>query len=385
MAYQSTILVQILNQVSRLDFNANIKDNSADKYVKSIFSWDIFVALVFNHLSNIKSMRHLLFVFNSFPSKHYHLGTQRLSLNGLSYALASRPAKVFQSTFYDLLSKIPRQKTKMGRKFNKFVSIVDATCMPLSGVGSDWAQGGKSRREARAHVLIDASGMPLDMVLTGASTHEIKGMKELKLGKTEVLLMDRAYYSFDLWQKLTKSGIIFVTRAKKNLRYEVITNRRGRKPKGVIEDQIIEFVKCPKSRNPKRMKLRRIRIVGKKGMITFLSNDLNSPARQICDLYQSRWEIEVFFKWIKQNLKIKRFLGRNQNAIETQLWVAMIVYLILYMLKRNFSYSGSYLALIRIISAKLLVNEILANVLSPPIKASYKEKLKISLFNSSGQ
>ena len=385
MSYQPTILAQVINQVSRLDFNTKTKDNSVDKYVKSIFSWNLFLLLVFAHLSNLKSMRHLLFVFNSFPSKHYHLGMQKISLNGLSYALANRPSQVFRNIFYDLLSKIPRQKTKIGREFKKFVSIIDATCMPLKGTGSNWAQGGKSRREARAHVLIDASGMPLDMVITGASTHEIKGMKELNLGQTEVLVMDRAYYSFDLWQKLTKSGITFVTRAKKNLQYKVIKNRRGRKPKGVIEDQEIEFIKSPKSKNPKRITLRRIRIVGKKGVITFLTNDLNSPARQICDLYQSRWEIEVFFKWIKQNLQIKRFLGRNQNAIETQLWVAMIVYLILHMLKRNFSYSGSNLELIRIINAKLLFNDVLANVLSPPQIIAYRKEDRISLFNSSGQ
>ena len=385
MSYIPTILVQVINQVSRLDFLTQVKDNSGDKYVKSIFSWHLFVLLIFAHLSNIKSMRHLLYIFNSFPSKHYHLGTHKISLNGLSYALANRPSQVFRNLFYDLLSQIPRKKTKMGRKFNKFVSIIDATCMPLKGTGSSWAQGGKSRREARAHVLIDANGTPLDMVITGASTHEIKGMKELNLGETEVLVMDRAYYGFELWQKLSQSGIIFITRAKKNLQYEVRKNRRGRKPKGVIEDQEIYFMKSPKSRNPKRMTLRRIRIVTKKGQITFLTNDLSSPAREICDLYASRWEIEVFFKWIKQNLKIKRFLGRNQNAIETQLWIAMIVYLVLHMIKRNFSYSGSNLELIRIISVNLLLNVVLANVLSPPIKVVYKDKERISLFNSSGQ
>lgn len=103
---------------------------------------------------------------------------------------------------------------KIGRNFKKFVSIVDATCMPMKGHGTEWAKGGKSRQEARAHVLIDASGMPLDIVVSGASMHEIKGMSGLDLAGTEVLVMDRGYYGFDLWRNLDKQGITFVTCAK---------------------------------------------------------------------------------------------------------------------------------------------------------------------------
>jgi putative transposase len=347
MAYTPTILGQVINQASRLDFTSCVKDNHADKYVKSLFSWNLFVLLVFGHLAEVKSMRHLILVFNSATTKLYHLGCGKVSLNTLSNALAQRPSDIFRDFFYRLLSKTPREKTKVGRNFNKFVSIVDATCMPMKGKGSEWAKGGKSRQEARAHVLIDPSGMPLDMVVSGASVHEIKGMSGLDLSGTEVLVMDRGYYSFDLWRKLDKQGIIFVTRAKRDMYYKVVSNRRGRRPKGVVEDQEVRFDNPKKRDVIKDLRMRRIVFVTGKRKLTFLTNDLESPANVICELYRSRWEIEVFFKWIKQNLKIKRFYGRNKNAIECQLWVAMIVYLLIYTLRKNISYQGTNLILIR--------------------------------------
>ena len=385
MSYTPTILAQVVNQVSRLEFASCVKDNHADKYVKSLFSWNIFILLVFGHLAEAKSMRHLILVFNSAATKLYHLGCDKVSLNTMSNALAQRPSNVFRDFFYEILAKIPRKKTKIGRNFNKFVSIVDATCMPMKGQGTEWAKGGKGRQEARAHVLIDPSGMPLDMVVSGASVHEIRGMRELDLSGTEVLVMDRGYYGFDLWRKLDKQGIIFVTRAKKDMRFEVVSNRRGRKPKGVIEDREIRFDNRKKRSVIKGLRMRRIVFVSDKGKMTFLTNDLKSPASVICELYRIRWEIEVFFRWIKQNLKIKRFYGRNKNAIECQLWVAMIVYLLIYMLKINLSYSGTNLTLIRLISAKLFSNVIIANALSPPDTITYKNNNQLKLFKSLGQ
>jgi len=140
-----------------------------------------------------------------------------------------------------------------------------------------------------------------------------------------------------------------------------------------------------------RIGMRRIVFVSNKGKLTFLTNDLKSPARGvcrtnvICELYKIRWEIEVFFKWVKQNLKIKRFYGRNKNAIECQLWVVMIVYLLIYMLRNNLSYWRTNLTLIRLISAKLFSNVIIAHALSPPDTITYKNSSQLKLFKSLGQ
>ena len=133
------------------------------------------------------------------------------------------------------------------------------------------------------------------------------------------------------------------------------------------------------------MTLRRITINTKKGCITFITNDLKTKAITICDLYKVRWDIEKFFKWIKQNLKIKKFFGRNQNAIEIQLWIAMIVYLILWIIKKSFNYNGTNLKLIRIISTHLMENIGMTHLLNPYPKIQYNKKEKINLFNYSGQ
>ena len=382
MSFTPTILTQINKQINRLELQAIIKDNSANKYVKKISSEMLLNLMIFAQLSEVKSMRHLCSNLNSIESSHYHLGLDTISLNGISHALANRPAEAFRQLFYRLRKDIARKRIKVNRRLKKFVSIVDSTSMPFGGSGSDWAQAGKSKRAAKAHVLYDANGMPLDMVVTGASVHDIKGFNGLKLGNTEVLIMDRAYYGFLFWLKLIGLGITFVTRAKKNMVFEVVKNRRGRHPKGVIKDQIVSI------KNPKKtetMYLRLIEFTSEKGTIKILSNDLSSCAKYICDLYKSRWEIEVFFKWIKQNLKIKRFFARNQNAIEIQLWVAFVTYLLLLMIKRDFKYEKGMLELIRAISLKLLCHVGMADMLSPPKPVAYEDWKVGSLFDSSGQ
>lgn len=383
MNFTPTILTQIFKQINRLKFQSIVKDNSADKYVKKISSVFLLNLMIFAQLSETKSMRHLVQILKASSSKLYHLGLKDVSLNGISHALSNRPSEVYRKLFYSLQASSIRKKTPIGKNLRKFVSIVDSTSMPFKGKGSDWAQAGKSRREARAHVLIDANGNPLDMVVTGAQVHEIRGFKKLDLGKTEILIMDRAYYGYGFWEHLIETGIVFVTRGKRNMIYEVISNRKGRRSKGVIEDQRIWFYE--RRNSIKRIELRRIKMITPKGVIVFITNDLQSPAKRICELYKSRWEIEIFFKWIKQNLKIKRFLGRNKNAIEIQLWVAMIVYLILQMIKNDFKFNGSILDLIRLISLKLLCHVGMADMLSPPKSIAYQDWKVGSLFNSLGQ
>ena len=385
MGYSKTVLAQIVDQVSRLQFSNSVKDNDANKYVKKLTTFNLFKMLVFGHLKEAKSMRHLQLIFNSVTSKHYHLGCDKIKLNTFSNALAKRPAKVFRDIFFDLLGRMPRNKTKIGRNFNKMVSIVDATCMPFKGIGSDWAKGGASRQEARAHVLFDASGMPLDMVVTGASVHETQAIKKMNLADTEVLVMDRAYCGFKFWNDLTEEGITFVTRAKKNMVYEVVSNRRGRKPKGVLKDQEIRVNMKSKHNKFSDLRLRKIDFIADGKRLTFITNDLKSPATVICELYRIRWEIESFFKWIKQNLKIKKFFGRSKNAIESQLWVAMIIFLLIHMLKKSISYTDSTLNLIRLISENLNSNINLSELANPPNKTRYKTQNQPSLFKSLGQ
>jgi hypothetical protein len=385
MSYSKTVLAQIVDQVSRLQFSNTVKDNNGNKYVKKLSIFNLFKLLVFGHLKEAKSMRHLQLIFNSATSKHYHLDCGEIKLNTFSNALAKRPAKVFRDIFFDLLGRMPRNKTKIGRNFNKMVSIVDATCMPFAGIGSDWAKGGKSRQEARAHVLFDASGMPLDMVVTGASVHETQAIKKMNFADTEVLVMDRAYCGFKFWNDLTEAGITFVTRAKKNMVYEVVTNRRGRKPIGVLKDQEIRVNIKSKHNKYSNLRLRRIDFIADGKRLTFITNDLSSSATVICELYRIRWEIESFFKWIKQNLKIKKFFGRSRNAIESQLWVAMIIFLLIHMLKKSISFTGSPLNLIRLISVNLLSNINLSELANPQNKTRYKIPIQTDLFKSLGQ
>ena len=339
--------------------------------------------MIYGHLSNAVSQKYLVQLLSHEPTKYKHLGISKISRNGLSYALMNRNSNLFKDFFFELLGKTELHKGSFGRKAKKYISMLDATHMPFKGKGSEWAQAGENRREAKAHVLMSHDGKPLNMVVTSASICDIRGARMINLGKTEVLVMDRGYSSYSFWKELDNKGITFVTRAKKNMRYRVISKRRGRKPEGILADERIIF-ENPNNRK-KTMELRRIVVKVKKENIVVLTNDLNTSAKVIADLYKSRWQIELFFKWIKQNLKIKRFFGRKRNSVETQLWVAMIVYLLIWMIKKQFKYKGSKTELIRLISMKLTVNINMANMLSPPNNNTCKESERFIMLNFSGQ
>lgn len=382
MSYTPNILAQVLNFANRLDFRSKIKDTQNDRYVKSNTSWTVFVSLVYAHLSKAQSMRHLVQMLEHETTKYKHLGINGISRNGLSYALMHRNSSPVKEMFFELLSSVGPRKSPFGNKGSKFIAMLDATHMPFRGTGSEWAES-KSRCEAKAHVLMSNDGIPLDMLVTNASISDVKGAEMLDLDEIEVLLMDRAYYGFPFWSKLTKKGIIFVTRAKENMKYKIISKRKGRKPEGIIKDEIVLF---ENSKNRKQtMELRRIEVMFENKLIVILSNDLTTSANVLADMYKSRWHIELFFKWIKQNLKIKRFFGRSRNAIEVQLWTAMIVYLLMWMIKKDFKYKGSITQLIRLISQKLTINIRMGDLLRPHNKTRYKEDYRILRLNLSGQ
>lgn len=338
MKYHTSIFAQILSIISRNDFAKDVKDLKAEKSSKGFSCWDQFVGMLFCQLAQAKSLREIYYGLRSCAGKLIHLGIKSAPKRStLSYANAKRPCQLFEKTFYRLLEKIkavaPGKKKKFRFK-NKLLSL-DASVIDLCLSMFPWAKFRQKKGAVKLHLLLDHDGyFPQYVYISNGKTHESNIAKMLQLPAESIVAMDRAYNDYTLYYKWTQNKIWFVTRLKDNAVFNVIEERDVPQRGNILKDQIIEFssvsskAKCP-------IRLRRIVVWDEKKQkeIVLLTNHMTFGATTISAIYKDRWEIEIFFKQLKQNLKIKTFVGTSQNALMTQIWTALIAILLLKYLK----------------------------------------------------
>ena len=300
-----------------------------DAYDKSFKSWDHLVALIYAQLSGNDSLRGVVAGFNANSQHHYHLGTSKLSRSTLSDANARRPVDIFAQTFATLSAMAGRQIRREGMEM---VRLIDASPIPLGKV-CDWAKWNGRIRGMKLHVVYDPlADIPTCVEVTAANVNDVEIGREVPIKAGATYVFDKGYCRFDWWQKINDGGAFFVTRAKVTMRLRKIKSRTNRKRNGdgfkIIADDEVRLVSKGDSRLA--MPLRRIKVRRENGgVITLLTNDLDRTAVEIAALYKSRWQIELLFRWIKQHLDIRKFLGTNDNAIRLQVLSAMIAYLLL--------------------------------------------------------
>lgn len=268
--------------------------------------------------------------------KHlYHLGARVVKRSTLSYANAKRSSEVFRSVFETMLAKVTRKAPGHRFRFKNDLYSIDATTIDLCLGLYDWAKFRTTKGGIKVHVKLNHAGyIPEFITVTEANRHEVKELPEMNLKSGDVVVFDRGYTNFKQFATYCEDGIYFVTRLKKNADYRVVERRDVSTYEHISSDQIIEMQgfytskKCP-------VRLRRIRVkdseTGK--YIVLLTNQMKWAPTTVSAVYKDRWQIEIFFKTMKQNLKIKSFLGTSKNAILSQIWVAMIAYLLLSYMK----------------------------------------------------
>jgi hypothetical protein len=324
----------MLSLIPRANFGLLVKKHGSDYESKGFTSWNQLVAMLFCQLAQAKSLREICKGLRACVGKLNHLGiSEAPKRSTLSYANKNRPWELFRDVFYDLLETVQKETPGKKRKFrfnNKLLSL-DATIIDLCESVFDWAKFRRTKGAVKLHMLLDHDGyLPIFANITEGKEHEVKTARMLNLPEGSIVAMDRAYVDYGLFEAWTQEGVWFVTRCKKNMQYEVLEERELPQNSNIISDQIIRLSsKTGQEECPRR--LRRVVVWSSEKMqqIVLLTNHLEFGATTISKIYKDRWEIELFFKALKQNLKVKTFVGTSANALHIQIWTALIAILLI--------------------------------------------------------
>ena len=329
----SSVFGQILQIFNRYEFERMVKKTHSEKGTKGFSSWDQFVAMLFCQLGQAHSLREICGGLATCLGKIKHLGVKGAPHRStLAYANEHRPWELYQNMFYALLSKCqPLTKGKKKFRFKNKLLSLDASTIELCSTLFDWARFRQTKGAVKLHLLLDHEGyLPVFAMITVGCVHEVNVARDLSFPKGSILAIDRGYTDYSLFAHWTDTGVYFVTRQKDNAKYRVVEKRIVPHNRNILKDEIITFTgynaqaSCPHH-------LRRIEVDDRDNnrVIVCLTNHFDFGATTIARIYQDRWQIETFFKTLKQNLKIKTFVGTSQNALFIQIWTALITILLL--------------------------------------------------------
>jgi Transposase DDE domain/Domain of unknown function (DUF4372) len=342
----SSIFGQILQVFDKRDFLQAVRDTKAEHAAKGFTCWDQFVAMLFCQLGQAHSLREICGGLATCLGKLKHLGIDDAPRRStLSYANEHRPWQLYQKMFYHLLGKCQSTARLQKRKFrfkNKLFSL-DATVIELCVTLFDWAKFRQTKGAVKLHLLLDHDGyLPVFAAVTEGDVHEINIARELSFPKGSIVAIDMGYTDYALYARWTAEGVFFVTRQKGSAAYRVVEEHLIPQNRHILKDQVIEFT-CHYARKNCPHRLRRIEVWDEenKRTLTLLTNHLKFGATTLAAIYKERWQIEIFFKAIKQNLKIKTFVGTSKNALLIQIWTALIAILLLKFLKFRSSMNWS--------------------------------------------
>lgn len=378
MRYTDSIFGGLLKPIDRRWFQAAVDRHNADAYDKTFKSWDHLVTLVFAQLSGVDSLRGLELAFNVNAQAHYHLGVEEIARTTVSDANARRPTEPFAELFGMLARNADRISRREGAAM---VKLVDASPIPLSKL-CQWAKWNGRIHGLKLHVVYDPhADIPHCVEITPANVNDVEIGCRTPIVRGTAYVFDKGYCHFGWWRKINDDGAFFVTRAKVNMRLRA-TDWRSREPIAgdgftIIDDAEVMLTSKGNAKLP--IPLRRIRLRRDKGgMITLITNDLSRTAVDIAILYKTRWQIELLFRWIKQHLRIRKFLGKNENAVRLQILAAMIAYLLLGIAARLHRLAIPALRLAELIGQRMFLRCPLVDIDKPPTVNPGRPQLKLS-------
>ena len=367
----STLFSQLLSLINRRDFECAVRRHQADKGAKGFSSWDQFVAMLFSQVAGADTLREICGGLATSRGKIIHLGLKKSpGTSTLAYANQHRPWQLYETLFHDLLSQCQAVAAERRRpfRFNNQLYSLDSTTVDLCLSIFDWAHFRRAKGAVKLHLLLDHQGyLPCWALITDGKTHDVRPARTLSLPAGAIVAMDRGYNDYALFGRWTDEGVHFVTRLKENACYDVQERREVPLNGKILSDEIIflsgtgALEKCP---HP----LRRVVVLDKEHdrEIVLLTNQMTFAASTIGAIYKERWQIELFFKAIKQNLKIKTFVGTSENAVKTQIWIALIAILLLKFLQMKARWSWSLSNLSALLRLNLLTQRDLWDWLHAP-------------------
>lgn len=367
MRHFSTIFNQILAHVPRNQFNKAVKAFKADRYVKKFTTWRQFTANLFAQITGRDSLRGITTALGVHINRWYHMGFGKVTRSTLAHANKKRDYRVYENLFYKILQRCSDLTPKHKFQFKNPLYSLDSTTIDLCLSIFPWASFRKRKGAIKLHLLMDHRGeIPSFIVISEGKNSDIKIAREtnLPLSPDSIIAIDRGYTDYGWLWSLNLRKCFFVTRTKKDMAYRVIGQHevRGR---GVLADETIELT-VPQSAAKYPGKMRVVTYLDEESekVYCFLTNNFRLAASTIAAIYKERWKIEIFFKWVKQNLKIKTFIGTSRNAVMTQIWIAMIYYLLLAYIKYQTKFGRSLLELGRLLNEALFMNVVIIDLLS---------------------
>lgn len=376
---KNTVFDQVLQTLPRYDFEKVCKRHFEGRK-RRMDPWTQCVAMLFGQINGCVSLRHIEELLRSHEEKQYHLGIHAVSKSSLARANEVFSYKIYEDLAQLLFERCRKQAPGHGFRFKHRLYSIDATTISLCHELFDWAQFRQSKGGIKIHLQLDHNGnLPCFLHIGEARSHESTKAKLMQLSKGDIAVFDRGYIDYQWFQSLTKQGVFFVTRAKSNMQYKVIERREVIQKSGVQKDQIIQLTGT-KSKDLTQT-FRRVEYTdGATGeTYTYLTNNLRLSAKTIADIYKSRWKIESFFREIKQNLKIKTFIGTSQNAVKTQIYIAICAYLMLKLIAFSTKTKISFGKIRRLLGAILFTTKSLIQLLKPDPLSLTKNNSQLQL------
>lgn len=364
-----TILAQLMEFLPAYEFRKCVKRYNGNYKIRSFTCWEQFLCMVFAQLTYRESLRDIEACLRAAHKKLYHVGIRsRVSRNTLANANQVRDWRIY-ADFAQVLIGIARElyiNEDFGVELQQTAYALDATIIDLCLSLFPWAKFRNRKGAIKLHTLIDLRGsIPAFVIITHGKVHEVTILDELIIEAGAIYIMDRGYLDFGRLYKIHRSLAFFVTRAKSNFKFKRLYSNRVDKTTGVRCDQVI-ILKGFYAKKDYPDKLRRIRYYNAETNKTFvfLTNNFTLPALTVTKLYRCRWQVELFFKWIKQHLRIKAFYGTTENAVKSQIWIAISVYVLVAIVKKRLNLNHSLYTILQILSVMLLEKTPLLQALS---------------------
>jgi len=335
MTNHNTILGNLLSHLERSDFEKSVREYDGDKRIRKLSTFNLLKTLIFGQVTSAFSVREIESSLEINTSKLYHCGLKPVRRSTLCDALEKRNHRIFEAAFNGLAATARQLAGSQGRRFKNPLKIIDASTIDLCLDRFDWAKFRTTKGAVKIHLKLDGDTLyPEQAMLTTGAVHEVNEMSGLCNKSGEIYVMDRGYVDYKRLYEIELAESIFVTRMKSNCDFEMEKHLFHSENGPIRYDGIIRLISYRGSKSyPKSMRMVRYHDAEYDRYYVFITNSLTHTAQEIADIYKSRWQVELFFKWIKQNLKIKTFWGTSKNAVFIQIWVALIVSLLLWLHK----------------------------------------------------
>ena len=374
-----SIFAQMLEFFPRLEFEAAVREHGAERHARGFRCWTQFVSMLFCQLGHAQSLREITGGLAACEGKLRHLGVDSPPKRStLAYANEHRPWELFRTVFENLFQRCSAEAVHRGKRkfrFNNKLLSLDATLIPLCLSAFDWALYRRSKGAVKLHLVLDHDGyLPQFAVISDGKTSDIQAARGLSYTPGTMLVFDRGYQDFGWWLELSRQKVFFVTRLKDNAEYGIVEQRPVDCGKQILHDEVILLTKTQEAGSLARLRRIEVWVEDKQETMVFVTNHLKLAAATIAAIYKDRWQIEQFFKSLKQSLRIKTFVGTSANAVMVQIWTALIAMLLVRYLQLRSTFGWSLSNLIALLRHQLFVYRDLIAWLNEPYEPPPQRK-----------